>query len=265
MSGEPAPPRGTVGVGTRVASRPLHGSGQAALPHPALALGHDRKALQRVLMTDTSRREPLRDHAAHKRPRDARGLTPPRERLPPQPAEGMAEPAQRVRVQGHAVVLAVPPNHRAQIRAHLADRVVQALPQLGRNRLQLGLHALSLRVAYHRELPVPRLPTDMREAEEVEGRRFPLLAPLPSLGRKATEFQQPRLVGVEGQAELREPFAQRRQEPLRVLAMLKAQHEVSRPGEFHPQALAEPYLNVSAHTAPIIRPPARRPKRYQWA
>lgn len=43
------------------------------------------------------------------------------------------------------------------------------------------------------------------------------------------------------------------------------QYEVSRPGELHPQALAEPYVNVSAHTAPIIRPPGRRPNRYQWA
>jgi hypothetical protein len=33
-------------------------------------------------------------------------------------------------------------------------------------------------------------------------------------------------------------------------------HEVSRPGESHPQALAEPYRNVSAHTAPIIQPSA---------
>ena len=29
---------------------------------------------------------------------------------------------------------------------------------------------------------------------------------------------------------------------------------VSGPGEFHPKALAEPYVNVSAHTAPIIQP-----------
>ena len=28
---------------------------------------------------------------------------------------------------------------------------------------------------------------------------------------------------------------------------------VSRPGEFHPEALAEPYVNVSVHTAPIIQ------------
>jgi hypothetical protein len=35
--------------------------------------------------------------------------------------------------------------------------------------------------------------------------------------------------------------------------------EESRPGESHPQALAEPYVNVSAHTAPIIQPPVERP------
>jgi len=29
---------------------------------------------------------------------------------------------------------------------------------------------------------------------------------------------------------------------------------VSSPGEFHPEALAEPYVNVSIHTAPIIQP-----------
>ena len=29
---------------------------------------------------------------------------------------------------------------------------------------------------------------------------------------------------------------------------------VSSPGEFHSEALAEPYVNVSAHTVPIIQP-----------
>jgi hypothetical protein len=29
---------------------------------------------------------------------------------------------------------------------------------------------------------------------------------------------------------------------------------VSSPGESHPKALSEPYVNVSAHTAPIIQP-----------
>ena len=37
---------------------------------------------------------------------------------------------------------------------------------------------------------------------------------------------------------------------------------VSSPGEFHPQALSEPYVSLSTHTAPSAQPPhqARRPR-----
>src|SRR5437763_12236063 len=31
-------------------------------------------------------------------------------------------------------------------------------------------------------------------------------------------------------------------------------HKVSSPGESHPEALSEPYLNLSAHTAPAMEP-----------
>jgi hypothetical protein len=31
-------------------------------------------------------------------------------------------------------------------------------------------------------------------------------------------------------------------------------HKVSRPGESHPQALSEPYVRLSPHTAPIMQP-----------
>ena len=34
---------------------------------------------------------------------------------------------------------------------------------------------------------------------------------------------------------------------------MKRHKRVSSPREFHPQALAEPYVNLSAHTAPIIQ------------
>ncbi len=37
---------------------------------------------------------------------------------------------------------------------------------------------------------------------------------------------------------------------------------VSSPGEFHPEALAEPYVNVSAHTAPIIQPGKGTPRQF---
>jgi hypothetical protein len=36
--------------------------------------------------------------------------------------------------------------------------------------------------------------------------------------------------------------------------VLESQDEVSSPGEFRPEALSEPYLNLSAHTAPAMEP-----------
>src|SRR6201984_1110421 len=55
----------TVGVGIMIAHNPLHGSGQAALPHPALALGQDAHAMQGIGMTDDRRRQPASDEAPH--------------------------------------------------------------------------------------------------------------------------------------------------------------------------------------------------------
>ena len=37
-------------------------------------------------------------------------------------------------------------------------------------------------------------------------------------------------------------------------SLMTAQGLVSSPGEFHPEALVEPDVNVSAHPAPIIQP-----------
>src|SRR5271170_1120004 len=41
-----------VGVGITVARDPLHGSGRAELPHPALASGNDAEAAQGIGMTN---------------------------------------------------------------------------------------------------------------------------------------------------------------------------------------------------------------------
>src|SRR5882762_8683189 len=44
--------------------------------------------------------------------------------------------------------------------------------------------------------------------------------------------------------------------PLQRLVRFSAteDHQVSSPGESHPEALSEPYLNLSAHTAPAMEP-----------
>src|SRR5437870_1610480 len=103
----------------------------------------------------------------------------------------------------------------------------------------------------------------MRETEKVEGRGLRRVGTART--HRAAERQEPRLLGVERQTIPRESREKHVQDPLRVLTMLNAENEVSRPGESHPQALAEPYVNVSAHTAPSIRPPGRKPNKYQWA
>jgi hypothetical protein len=53
-----------------ITHNPLHGSGRAGFPHPALALGDDAHATQRIGMTDRSRRQPANDQAPHTIPED---------------------------------------------------------------------------------------------------------------------------------------------------------------------------------------------------
>jgi hypothetical protein len=64
----PVPGQDLVGVGTRVAPCPLHGSRRAELPHRALALDPDAQALVRVRMIDTGSGKPLVSPAVHALP-----------------------------------------------------------------------------------------------------------------------------------------------------------------------------------------------------
>src|SRR5206468_6744241 len=75
-----------VGVGIMIAHNPLHGSGQAGFPHPALALGDDAHAAQGIGMTDGRRRQPTVDEAPHAIPKDAAVLAAPRKRAMPEPS-----------------------------------------------------------------------------------------------------------------------------------------------------------------------------------
>src|SRR5208337_2166637 len=66
-----------VGVGIVIAHDPLHGSGRAELPHPALASGDDAEAAQRVRMTDAGLGQPAFEEAPRPLPAH-RVLTAPR-------------------------------------------------------------------------------------------------------------------------------------------------------------------------------------------
>ena len=88
-----------VGVGIMIAHNPLHGSGQAALPHPALALGKDAHATQGIGMTDGRQRQPATDETPHAVPKDAAILATPRQRAIPEAS--YLEPKDKQRVLIH--------------------------------------------------------------------------------------------------------------------------------------------------------------------
>gem|GEM_PF-3606250 len=70
----------------------------------------------------------------------------------------------------------------------LPDRVMQAIPQFLFGCLQGRAHAGALSVACEYELAFPVVPTDMREAKEVEGFRLSLPSLSPVSCRESSEF-----------------------------------------------------------------------------
>ena len=90
----------------------------------------------------------------------------------------------------------------------------------------------------------------VREPQEREAFRLSLSPRLPMAAREPAELDPPRFLGVELPPQRRQARAKIREKPLGFRPLLEPYHPVSSAGESHPDALSEPYLNVSAHTAP---------------
>src|ERR1039458_8766918 len=132
-----------VGVGIMIAHNPLHGSGRAALPHPALALGNNAHAAQGIGMTDGRQRQPASDEAPHAIPTDATVLAAPRQRAMPEPPHLESKKSQRRVVHGHSVIPDMPTHHRLQPLALFGDGVVHSSLKLGFHLVQLRLQPLA--------------------------------------------------------------------------------------------------------------------------
>src|SRR5580700_8664668 len=212
-----------------IAHNPLHGSGQAAFPHPALASGNNAHAPQRIGMTDRRRRQPAGDKTPHAVPQDAAVLAAPRQRAMPEPPHLEPKDPQRVVVHGHTVIADVATHHRLQPLAYFGDGFMQPSLKLGFHLVQLRLQSFAYRLPQHRKPSVASfLDANMRKAQEVERLRFPFATPLPVLDRKWSKFQQARLLRMQFQVELPHSFREFHPKLVGIRFVPKSNHDVVR-------------------------------------
>jgi hypothetical protein len=87
----------------------------------------------------------------------------------------------------------------------------------------------------------------VREAEEAKRLGFPEAPCLSILGGEPPELDQPRLVGVQHQPELRESLTQLGQEPPRIVLMLESDDEIVRPAH-------DDHITVPVAASPPVSP-----------
>jgi hypothetical protein len=238
-----------------ITDHPLHRSGQAELPHPAPTLGDDAKALERIRVTNVGGRKPSIDQPIHMLPIQPLSFTPTPQRKVPVTANLEPEALDRSTVGRHAVVAGKAADHRPNPPSLFGNRRMHTLSQFGFDLLKFPTQPLANRLADDRIYAItPLLPANMRESQEVECLRSPLIAPLPVIDRKRTELQKPRFLGVQRQAELVESRLEFRQTPFRLShTALRRPFIDGLPSALFHHAGSQPFLDET-HNARITNP-----------
>ena len=115
----------------------------------------------------------------------------------PQPIDASLEEAQLIDVARDSMVLVVAGDHTPKPYTDLTGAIMLTASELSLDDLELRNHALLRSDPPDGEgLGLVALSTEVGEAQEVEGLRFPFPTPLPFTGRIAPELDQPCLVRV---------------------------------------------------------------------
>src|SRR5215211_595211 len=125
-------------------------------------------------------------------------------------------------IAGHGVVGEMSPHHARQPPPLFGDGQMPTSHELVLDLLEFRPQPLRNGVAPEPEAPVLALPADVREPQEVERPWLPEAPCRSALGGVAPELDQPGLVGVQFQAELREPLTEIMEELLGVTLVLEA-------------------------------------------
>src|SRR5262245_28359836 len=114
----------------------------------------------------------------------------------------VTESAKSSEVAGNGVVVVVTPHHCLKPGALLGDPRVPLLQQRPFDLLQFGTQSLTHRLPPHEKVFLPAVaPTVMSETKKIEYRRLTRSTPLTPFDGVPPKFEQPRLVGLQGQPE----------------------------------------------------------------
>src|SRR5215217_9426767 len=138
----------------------------------------------------------------------------------------MAEDHECPSVGRHCVVVEVTGDDLCQPFSLCGNRLMHPPPQPLFDRLHLYPHSIASRLPFDQELAPTCLAADEGEAQEVEGLRLAVPAPLAVFCREASELDQPGLLRVQRQCELPQPLAHRLQEAPGVALVLEPDDEV---------------------------------------
>lgn len=176
------------------------------------------------------------------------------EPLPPSDLDFILEPSQRSRVFRHAIVGVKSAQFLAQLLLLLPERPVPVDPTPRVDAPHRSAESIGGRLQFDDPVTTPRPSPVVGEAQQVK-RSWTLgwFARIARPSRRGSKGNQPRLGGMDRQAELAKPLRDNFRHALGVAIIAEPNHESSSPGESHPQALTEPDVNLSTHPALIVQ------------
>jgi hypothetical protein len=154
-------------------------------------------------------------------------LTATNQNVSPEPIHALPEGAQQIDIPRNSMVLVVAGDDLPKPCTDLAGAIMLPASKLCLDGFQLRNHPLFRSDSPDGEgVGLMASPAVAGEAQEHEGLRFSLSSLPPFVGRITPELDQPSLVRVKFQAELRQPFLELFKEPNGIGSMLEAQHKI---------------------------------------
>jgi len=194
----------------------------------------------------TRDREPSLSQSAHSGPIGPALLSPASECPAPESYHPITKYTESAQVSWDRVVVEVTLYDRLEPFPRLRRRIVHTRSQLLLDFLQLGCHALGDRFALEGEFLILSLPADMREAQEAERFGLAFSSLLPVEFSKSSELDPARLIWMQFQSKVLQPFREMFPEAVCVGLILKPQDDVVRVPYDNHLAL-RPFLAPDVH------------------